>query len=622
MSYFLSCGRLKTNLCTLGDYVIEWRLNSRSGGVVFVSGEGSDPDIQAQHPLVDEIVTGGTLYPIIRYAYMNGSKYTAEFEPGAFYSPDFVTCLDPIYVEEINCDTLFNASANYNYRLTREVNIGEKNRSIKFDIDSDVNYIAWAFIGVQIPDKLNVYYCKGNDPNGEIIDSVIVGATGVTTDYNPSNYPRQSGYDPESPVTPIIFSSLSQFRYISDLTGFTYETGDWIRFEIIGNVLNPDEDETKWTLEIKCFDSLDLSNNFINVGGFVEGSVVAQWDPVNCWNQISFQFDDHFSSVNNDSNIFMRKYLTFSGPSSFSSNVVGGASAYQSPAGTMLYRFPKSTILTSLYFGNVNGSQNTCLPLAGQITIEKTSTHLNLSFTDSADYDLVANNIAAVQAHAKYTEFLSSTPADIGYYSAYMFSFRLSTGCDQSASTKYFYIHLSSTVTFTSPTSISLTLVEITNQYPDPQEDCNFIMSTINNRVSLINSTKNEANNTYYTNVRFGNGEGLIPRGLAYSPPVVNNGQAITRGVHLQIPKIILNNLFDITAYGFCETVSSYIVYRSYETYDRVTITDTNDPLNNFKIERSRYLETHNCNDLLVFDTVYEQTPPTSSTTTSSTTLP
>jgi hypothetical protein len=405
MGYFLSAGNLaSTEGCSIGDYRIDWRLGSPEGSLVFVSGNvgNGDGDLDSFHPLVDEIVISGTLYPIIRYVYVSGEKYAPYEEEGSKYSPDLIGCLAPIVVDSINCSTLLNNDADYNYRLTREVNSGDRDRSIKFDLGATTNYVAWAFTGIQISDKLNIYYCKGNDPDGEIIDSFIIG-NNTTTDYTPSNYPRQPGYNPSIAVDPIRVQSSVSVKYVCDLTGFTYDIGDWLRFEVEGNILNPTEDETKWVLEIQCFETLDLSNNFADVGKFDETSFQAEWDAVNCRTEIRYSRIDNLSSAANSASIFLRKYFNFGIVATTNSGVVGGASAAFLSAGSTEYRFPKSTTVTTTAFGNTIGTLGTCAALAGTISIEKTSTDLILTFSSETDYDLVAANIAAVQAHAKYT---------------------------------------------------------------------------------------------------------------------------------------------------------------------------------------------------------------------------
>ena len=604
MSLFLNVNDLlSAEGCDIGDYRIDWHLNSTDGAIVFMSGNvgNTDPELDAFHPLVDEIVVGGLLYPVIRYVYVGGDKYASISESGSRYSPDLIDCLDPIFVESITCGSELNPSSDYPYRLIREVNVGEKNRSIKFDLVDGIDYVAWAFTALQIDDRLNIYYCKGNDPDGEIIDSFVVGAN-IISNYNPTNYPRQTGYNPALPVTPIYVQTSSAVKYISDMRPFTYELGDWLRFEVLGNISSPSEDETKWTLEIKCFETLDLSNNFADIGKFDEPTFAVEWDAANCRTEIRYSRLDNLSSVNNDVNIFLRKYMSFGGISLLTTNV-GGVSAAVLSAGSTEYRFPKSTTLTNTAFGNINGSLSTCAALAGTINIEKTSTHLNLSFTHSDDYNLVVTNINAVQANARYTAFLASSPTDVQYYGYYDFQFRLAESCDLPSTTKVFRIHLSSVITYDNPNSISFSLVEVSNGYTDPEEDCNSIMGTINSWVNLINTTKNEANDTYSTNVRFagsGTTYGLIPRAYGANNPVENNGVSINHQRYFPIPVIMLNNLFDITTFGFCPSnVSGVDNYILWEIYDRVIITDTDDPVNNYTFERMRFLETNDCSDFI-----------------------
>jgi hypothetical protein len=615
MGYFLSAGNLaSTEGCSIGDYRIDWRLNSPEGSLVFVSGNvgNGDGDLDSFHPLVDEIVISGTLYPIIRYVYVSGEKYAPYEEEGSKYSPDLIGCLPPIVVDSINCSTLLNNTSDYNYRLTREVNTGERDRSIKFDLGSTTNYVAWAFTGVQISDKLNVYYCKGNDPDGEIIDSFIIG-NNTTTDYTPTNYPRQPGYDPNIAVDPIRVVANTAVRYISDLTGFTYELGDWLRFKVEGNILNPSQDDTKWVLEIKCFETLDLSNNFEDVGKFNSSTFSAIFDETDCRFEVKYSCLDNLNSANNNTSIFIRKYLTTTLVSSTLIGV-GNTSTFTTNGTEHEHRLNRTTSIVAQILVP-NWSLTSCINLAGEISVQKSGTNLTLSFTSSDDYNLVINNINTAQAHARYTAYLAANSSQLPYYGYYEFAFRVATGCDQSSTTIRYRIHFSTNISYNSPTSITFTLPTITNDYATSTDPCNSVWNTIDAIVTLINNDSASADQSFSTSVRF-TGTGLLPTAYGYpDSPTVNKPLVREAARYLQIPAIMLNNLFDITLFGFCETtVVDTLYYRLHEYYDKVTITDIDDPENNYIFERKRFLETLNCADTM-YDVVMQSSGTTTTTT-------
>ena len=88
---YMTVGVVQVNTGTLGDYLIEWRLNSTTGTTVFITGNAgnTDPTIQSYHPIIYEPVQAGILYPVLRYIEINSVKYSAySFSVYGLYSPD------------------------------------------------------------------------------------------------------------------------------------------------------------------------------------------------------------------------------------------------------------------------------------------------------------------------------------------------------------------------------------------------------------------------------------------------------------------------------------------------------------------------------------------------------
>ena len=144
---FLSVGIITLNTGTIGYYAIDWRLDSTSGDIVFTSGETLDPgEVQVQHPFTNEIVFAGTLYPIIKYIYVDGIKYTSVYEEGSRYSPDLINCIDPIIIDAIECETVYGADTLYPYYLTytNGVDLADnKSRTLKYNIcGPDMKFLA------------------------------------------------------------------------------------------------------------------------------------------------------------------------------------------------------------------------------------------------------------------------------------------------------------------------------------------------------------------------------------------------------------------------------------------------------------------------------------------------
>ena len=101
----MSIGVLSASTASVGAYVIDWHQGSSYGPIVLISGDsfGSDPSVQVIHPFTNVPVPGGTLYPVIRWVYLDGYQYSSTLNYSMRYSPDLYNCLDPITVKSLNC---------------------------------------------------------------------------------------------------------------------------------------------------------------------------------------------------------------------------------------------------------------------------------------------------------------------------------------------------------------------------------------------------------------------------------------------------------------------------------------------------------------------------------------
>ena len=182
MATLLSAAKLKSDYGTIGNYLIEWRKDSVSGTPVFITGEGSDPLIQAVHPFTDEIVQSGTLYPVIIYAYFNGQKYTLVPNAGDNYSPDLLHCLELYYqvIDSITCSSGGAGTYSHVYSYVNNLDPAiNASRTIKFDLNSDgtTNFFAWYFQGFEVVDQLTITYYHINDlENPDILVNWKIGS--------------------------------------------------------------------------------------------------------------------------------------------------------------------------------------------------------------------------------------------------------------------------------------------------------------------------------------------------------------------------------------------------------------------------------------------------------------
>ena len=215
----LTVGVVQAVSGTIGDYLIEWHLNSTTGSTVFITGNSgnTDPTIQAYHPFVDELVQAGNLYPVIQYIYINGTSYSAyPTSIHGLYSPNLATCLGTITVLSMSCSNGATGST-YDHTISY-VNTTMPsyvaNRTLEYDLNTDGSSteIAYEFYGYTIGDRITVSYVTNT--GSTIIDDWVVGLDCTGTTYN---------------TTPKFYKAQSLRTTIS-LTGFTYISGDYLLF--------------------------------------------------------------------------------------------------------------------------------------------------------------------------------------------------------------------------------------------------------------------------------------------------------------------------------------------------------------------------------------------------------
>lgn len=587
MSYFLSCDTLLSDVCTLGDYVIEWRLSARDGEIVFVSGNAGnpDPDIDAYHPIVDEIVQGGTLYPIIRYAYLNGEKYTAYYEEGSYYSPDFITCLDPVVVETLNCSTSnLPIGAAYNYRIIRDISSGSKSRTLKFDIDETVSYFAWNFQAESVPDGVKVYYCNPTAQTEELLDFLIAGSTayGLVQNLVPANYP----------TNPIAYGVTTNVRMVTNLLPYEYIAGNYLKIEIIGNIYNPEEDNTKWTVQFKCLTEL-VPVDYSTVGTMLTTPTISWNSPNSCAYNILYERTSPVPILTS-SNFY--KYFNVTS----STLKVVSASVYGNWKASVNY-YGLST--SGTYQAN------------GTITYIKSSTGITVSFTNSSDYDAFYNDIQAVLNYYKYPEFLAADPeVDLEYYSIFVIiGYQNGTQIDNPGPTFAWYIHLSGNIIYDPINKASITIEfpvpAITNQYTIVEE-CNDSPTYVTTLINNMNGTLNVPNNTTYTTTLKRNR--FI--GLTLYDPVEDKSNPSMFYKYGHIERIFVERCFNLADYGWCLSGNRWYGYEDYGRISYGDVSSHESRLATWKLERFIHFTARNCS------TGYEVVAQATTTTTTTTT--
>ncbi len=587
MSYYLNAGSLLSSEgCIIGDYKIEWRKNSATGDVVFISGnsDNDDEDIMQYHPLEDEVVEAGELFPILVYVEANGQMYKGRKDGNGIYSPDLLSCLYPptITVEPLGCG-IINYTGDYDYRIIRDVNTGRKSRTLSFDITETTKYLASALYGDVVADAIKIYYVDVFNDTETLLDYVKVGAN-VSSSLNPFNYPL-------NPFT--VNNSLQAIPFISNISDFIYSEGNYIKIEIIGNTENPSMDGTKWTVYFKCLDDLDLSNSFDDVSKIDLDTVDMIYDTTNCRFELSYKTLKGFRSPENDSSIFLRKYIY-----NYSSPLAGYTVSGIESDTIRIFLNHKTTL-------SVSGTTHpTCSNMAGTLTFTKVSNILTMVFSDVVDYNSFVSLISYSQSHpngnySTWNNYDNSHPTWFSYYSL-IINFGLS--CDSFSSESYNF-HYSSNVDVGNTTNktiiITLPLTSFTNNVPI--EDCNTVKDSIDGYINSFNRSLNKNDTSVTTSLA----PTIISRGLGY---LYNKENSKSIRHHLTYYPVLINNLFDINLEVTSNVCIDSNYWRIRQAMDYVTFTNTSsvqDRLDNWKLERKKYLRTHDCNDD-EYETVYE----------------
>jgi uncharacterized protein (TIGR02145 family) len=236
--------------CVVGDYLIDWYLDSTTNPIEFTSGNigNIDPLIQQRHPFTGNSArpsVAGSWIPVLRYIYLDGIGYASTPTPGFELSTSLETCLLPVAVVNPTCFNGTNTTPNttqYSHEF-RYVNsnavFSDANKTLNFEIDASTQYLAWMFRGNAVSDRITFTHVSGVTQT--LLDDFVIGLD-VTTNLT---------------AVPKLIQSNTLYKYILDLTGFTYTAGDYIKIDIVASYVNPANTNTNWDLYLECLTSFD-----------------------------------------------------------------------------------------------------------------------------------------------------------------------------------------------------------------------------------------------------------------------------------------------------------------------------------------------------------------------------
>jgi len=612
MGIFLNAGKLISDSATIGDYKIEWRKDSSSGTIVFISGEGTDITLQAQHPLVNEVVSSGTLYPVIVYVYVDGVRITSEQEIDVIFSPGLKNCLEVMIIENIDCSSQRLADKWYSFKLPylNQINISEnKSRTLKYYIGADIAYLAWRFDAKNIADGIKTYYCTAADSNGVLIDNFITGV------YSSSNIQLIEDIMPvDYPISPTIIHKNQTLKYqplamVIDFSPFTYSVGDYIKIEIIGSVLDPSNNNTDWELKLKCLTSLDLTQyNTQNVARY-DASV----RPTMNYIQSPCNYGITYKRLEKAKELYQVPMLTYI---TFTTNWVGngggiGNTNMDGDIGSkngVPWSFGAS-------YGMERGIYPVCqnLPIGEQIIYDYNVSGLLITLPNNTEYQKFVDGIAYADASASFILARTLTPQDYKYYASYSLDILLGVSCGDTLAHNRNHIFHTTVITYDSVLkTIHFTRPTITNQIPGVHS-CENPKNTIDQFVTGINIVANFIK-TETTNVT-----ASIPVNIGSINTVSISYTTVVTKKWYSLPAKIYEHILsptDMINLGFCLN-SSGVQWERFIQYDRLTLTDTTSNetrMENWTLERQAGLETGSCIDESNLETnwelVYTSIPP------------
>ena len=562
----LTAGVLASNSgCTVGTYVIDWYLNTTGGTPSFTSGSAisAATDVTVVQPFTNEPVQGGTWYPVVRFAFLNGVKYTSNINLATsivVYSPDLGTVVSPLCAESYNCSS-GNSGSTYpvsiSYTNTTQ-NATQAQRSISWSLSSINKYFAWRFYGYTVYDTISISYVSPSGNTTTQIENWVVGDDASTTNLtsNPKVYNPQNGSG--------IY--LGYLAMVTPLTGFTYTNGDYL---LINITPNPTISNTNWAFQAKCLtdsSSLDcgslFNGNFAQYGINISG-IGASYNSSSCNLTISgiTRNGPTYTATTSNNNFF--KYNGSYVGSSVGTTVISSASV--SAAVNASFQYP---YYAYAYCTNQNSST----------VITKSGATITLTFNDTTDYNTYKSQYTNAANSPNITNYTGDS-TNLNYYKYFNLGILSGTTCGDSLGVAYNYTtHITSPFTFDDVNKkITVVLSPGVNGLTSGIT-CDNTYSTVQNTINSINSNIASSNYTITTYVRRGNSAYYTAVGSSWLYQYSNlSGYYADYAVITPKPNVCQSSIS-----GFIDGTNYWISYPYYMAY---TITNSSDPVNNFKVE-------------------------------------
>ena len=545
-----------TTSSTIGEFVIEWYRSVIDDIPEFVSGSvgATDPAVTVSHPFIGEPAEGGTWHPVIKYVYIDGIKYSRKYVEGVRHSPDLLHCLDPVVVivNNLSCSnggSFIDNGVTYAHKVSYRNNINSPtlaNRSFSFDLDATNKYFAWRFVGFEIADFIKITYVSPANGNTEtVLEYWKIGANAGGTNVN---------------VSPKIYGGYLEWK-MTPLTAFTYSAGDYLRIEITAGSIG----NSNWDFYCACKPAPPCDAPTGAVRNITQGTVSMTYDSVNCRYEVQYALPNPYAGGYTSD--FWR-YHNYGSNQAF----LGGVDGWETATIRKL-QLQKRT--DGLYTGISSYTIGSCVAMAGSAQVSKAGNQITLVFTNSADYNSYKTNYNNALVNANISNY-TNNPASINYYKFWIIDVSVGNNCGDGLSRYQIWSHLSTPINFNDGSlTITTTLATITNGYV-PANSCDFIGQTT---ADMVNT-----NNIYTGNIANFSGTTYVRGGIGcyYAFPISRDETDKRFKIWYTIPSA---DICDLGSKGWNPSGNA-AQWEMVFVNDRVHITNPNDALNNFRLER------------------------------------
>lgn len=561
----LSCGNLSSGSgCPVGNYVIDWYRNAvNSNNLVFTSGNQGNTDsaINVFHPFTGTSsipVDGGTYIPIIRYASVNNILYSTNPYPNATHSPTLSDCLvNPIITDASPSNSLaaldgYTHSIEYSNTTATTLTV----KRIKFDINSNSRYLAYRLFTYSLSDQLRVLYINGQTGVSTVLENLVTGADVVTE--NGTSVPKQ-----------LRGTTAGGIKGIVELP--TYVSGSYLYFEITPNYFSTATTTASWLIRLKELTAFDCTCSAVT--SYYPGLFTSSIVDTTCLKTLTTSFDTPCS---------VYKYI---GNANNTNNI--NSVAVQANLNTT-YGHTLST----------DGTSGTCTTLSGNVTYTKTGNTFTIAFSNQTDYATYALKFSIIASDAASC----NDNTQIGYYNFYYITMIISTSCSGNPGiNQWFFRSCNQPVFNAAARTITITSSAMTFGLTT-SGSCN-VTTSYQNAVNNVNNTLALADFTYTNTVMH---PAFVFRNIATATAPTATPTGIVDVEVNYYFNIIPASILSCTFLSNCNIVLSTVTRRLRFARVRVDITNTSNPLQNFRV-LVRPLTTFGCaNTTTAHTLIYE----------------